>query len=375
MGWMESTSLLGAVVGITADRRREEQAMLLQRHGARVVHGPVIRTVPLADDQRLKRATEKLIARPPDVVLLATAIGTRGWFSAADAQGLGDALHQALRGVDVAARGPKALGAAIAHGLTVTMRAESERSSEMVAHVAAAYPPGVRVAVQLDGDGGSSLPDSLRAIGADVVEVPVYRWTLPVDPLPGQRLVEAIAERRLDAVTFTSSPAVTNFLRVADSLDVLDRVHEALAGPVVAACVGPVCAETATEAGLTTLVVPERARLGPLVQALANRLATPELLHVAGTEIALRRSAVVIDGEIVDLSGREREVLEVLVSRPTAVVSKGELLRKVWGTPDADEHTVEVTVARLRRRLGPAGKAVQTTTRRGYRLVTETAPH
>jgi uroporphyrinogen-III synthase len=375
MGWMESTSLLGAVVGITADRRREEQAMLLQRHGARVVHGPVIRTVPLADDQRLKRATKKLIAQPPDVVLLATAIGTRGWFSAADAQGLGDALHQALHGVDVAARGPKALGAAIAHGLTVTMRAESERSSEMVAHVAAAYPAGVRVAVQLDGDGGSSLPDSLRAIGADVVEVPVYRWTLPVDPLPGQRLVEAVAERRLDAVTFTSSPAVTNFLRVADSLDDLDRVHEALAGPVVAACVGPVCAETAMEAGLTRLVVPERARLGPLVQALTNRLATPDVLHVAGTEIVLRRSAVVIDGEIVDLSGREREVLEVLASRPTAVVSKGELLRRVWGTPDADEHTVEVTVARLRRRLGPAGKAVQTITRRGYRLVTETTPH
>ena len=75
-------------------------------------------------------------------------------------------------------------------------------------------------------------PTRSRAIGADVVEVPVYRWTLPVDPLPGQRLVEAVAERRLDAVTFTSSPAVTNFLRVADSLDDLDRVHEALAGPV-----------------------------------------------------------------------------------------------------------------------------------------------
>jgi uroporphyrinogen-III synthase len=371
---MESVPLLGAVVGITADRRREEQAMLLQRHGARVVHGPVIRTVPLADDQRLKRATEELIARPPQVVLLATAIGTRGWFSAADAHGLGDALHQTLRGVDVAARGPKALGAAVSHGLTVTMRAESERSSEMVAHVASTYPRGVRVAVQLDGDGGSSLPDSLREIGADVVEVPVYRWTLPVDPLPGQRLVEAVAERRLDAVTFTSSPAVTNFLRVADDLDLRDRVHEALAGPVVAAYVGPVCAETATKAGLSTPVVPERARLGPLVQALANHLSTPDVLHVAGAAIVLRRSAVVIDGTTVDLSGREREVLEVLAARSAAVVSKGELLRKVWGTPDADEHAVEVTVARLRRRLGPAGKAVQTTNRRGYRLVTEAAP-
>jgi uroporphyrinogen-III synthase len=50
------------------------------------------------------------------------------------------------------------------------------------------------------------------------------------------------------------------------------------------------------------------------------------------------------------------------------VVTKPELLRDVWRAADADEHAVEVTVSRLRRRLGPAGRAVRTVPRRGYRL-------
>ena len=46
-GAMALASLEGFTVGITADRRWEEQAALLERRGARVVHGPAIRTLPL----------------------------------------------------------------------------------------------------------------------------------------------------------------------------------------------------------------------------------------------------------------------------------------------------------------------------------------
>jgi uroporphyrinogen-III synthase len=41
----------------------------------------------------------------------------------------------------------------------------------------------------------------------------------------------------------------------------------------------------------------------------------------------------------------------------------------VWGGASADEHAVEVTVSRLRTRLGPLGNALRTVPRRGYRLV------
>jgi uroporphyrinogen-III synthase len=75
----------------------------------------------------------------------------------------------------------------------------------------------------------------------------------------------------------------------------------------------------------------------------------------------------VIGEDEVRLTERERAVLHVLANAGGAVVPKRSLLRQVWGD-GADEHAVEVTVGRLRRRLGDAGDAVQTVPRRGYRL-------
>jgi uroporphyrinogen-III synthase len=49
-------------------------------------------------------------------------------------------------------------------------------------------------------------------------------------------------------------------------------------------------------------------------------------------------------------------------------VSKARLARTVWGPTESDEHVVEVTVARLRKRLGPLGRGIETVMRRGYRL-------
>ena len=56
-------SLSGYTVAITADRRWEEQAELIERRGGSVLHGPVIRTLPLADEAGLREATRALIAR------------------------------------------------------------------------------------------------------------------------------------------------------------------------------------------------------------------------------------------------------------------------------------------------------------------------
>jgi DNA-binding response OmpR family regulator len=80
---------------------------------------------------------------------------------------------------------------------------------------------------------------------------------------------------------------------------------------------------------------------------------------------------VVIAGgaDPVSLTDRERAVLELLARRPGAVVSKSTLLREVWAG-ETDEHVVEVTVGRLRRRLGSAGSNIETVMRRGYRLST-----
>ncbi len=72
----------------------------------------------------------------------------------------------------------------------------------------------------------------------------------------------------------------------------------------------------------------------------------------------------------VHLSGKEFEVMRILMSSSTRVVSKQDLLGRVWGDTDASENSVEAYVSFLRKKLAHIGSGVQITTLRmlGYRL-------
>ena len=76
------------------------------------------------------------------------------------------------------------------------------------------------------------------------------------------------------------------------------------------------------------------------------------------------------DGESVHLSGKEFEVMRILMSSNSKVVSKQDLLGRVWGDTDASENSVEAYVSFLRKKLAHIGSSVQITTLRmlGYRL-------
>lgn len=73
----------------------------------------------------------------------------------------------------------------------------------------------------------------------------------------------------------------------------------------------------------------------------------------------------------VHLSGKEFEVMSILMSSNARVVSKQDLLTRVWGTDgEASENSVEAYVSFLRKKLSHVGSKVQVTTLRmlGYRL-------
>lgn len=364
--------LRGFTVGITADRRWDEQAALFERRGATVLHGPSIRTLPLGSDQPLRDATDHVIAERPRVLIANTALGIRSWFGAAESWGIGPALVEALRDTVVFARGPKASGAVHSMGLDVRGRAPGERMAEVVAMAIDEVAPGDVVAVQVDGSGGSVHLGALRDRGAIVIEIPVYEWRVPDDRRPSVRLAEAVVARRVHAVTFTTGPAVRNWFDIAADVGIEGPLHDALtSGDVVLGCVGPVTAECAVACGLPAelLVVPAAWRLGPLVRAVADRLTARTLqLQVRGVPMIIAGTAVTIDGTEVTLSDIEARVLATLAARPNVVFTKAELLQAVWGSADLDPHAVEVAVGRLRRRLGTPGAAVTSVHRRGYAL-------
>lgn len=362
--------LAGYTVAVTADRRREEQIELLRRRGADVVEGSTIRTAPLGDDGLFRAAVASLVASPPDVTVLLTGLGVRTLVAAAESVGMGDEVHRAVASSEVLTRGPKATGAAITAGLEVTWRTAGERSSELVEHLAGHAAAGARIAVVRDGDQRPLTSSALAALGADVVDVPVYVWSMPHDLTPALRLLDAVCSGSVDAVTFTSSPALRNLAALAEADGRLDALVAAMNTSVLPVCIGPVCAESAVSLGVRSPVVPGRARLGAMVLVLAAELAgRARSVEVGGVEVVLQGSLARVGSEEFRLAGRERAVLQVLVDAGGAVVAKELLLRRVWGDAAATHpHAVEVTVGRLRRRLGPVGAAVQTVPRRGYRL-------
>ena len=366
---MSLRPLDGYVVGITADRRWEEQAELLARRGAAVLHGPTITTQYLASDDDLKRATRAVIEARPDYLVATTGIGMRAWLEAAAVWGLEEDLVGVLSAARIVARGPKAAAALQMGGLEVWARSSTEQMGALVDLLLNEPLAGRTVAVQEYGAPNPEPAGALRGAGATVIEVPVYRWRVPEDPAPVLRLAEAACEGRVDAITFTSAPAVHNLFTIAAAHGIADRLREACNNGVVVACVGPVCADGARQEGIEEPLAPAVGRLGLLVRALSDHLAERrKVLCLAGTEVVLQGSVVAVGGERVELAPRERALFEALVAARGAVVSRGALLETVWGAPDADPHVLEVTVGRLRRRLGLCGAALQASPGRGYRL-------
>lgn len=361
--------LEGMTIGVTADRRADEQAELLARRGARVLRGPTIRTLPLGPDERIRQVTEDLVRSPPYAFVANTGVGVRGWLALAESWGLIDALLESLAGAQLLCRGPKAAGALTTAGLPVHWQAQSERLDEVVSHLIDGVVDGRRVALQLDGNADPVASQRLRAAGADVVEIPVYTWTLPEDVGPALRLIDAACSGRVDSVTFTAAPAVHNLFRLAEGEGVVDELRRALDGRVLAMCVGPVCREAAVEHGVNSAEHPARARLGAMVQALTSRLTERRrVVDVGDRRVVVQGSLVLVDDQRVELPDRERSIFDVLTRRPGVVVAKRTLLAEVWGSPQQDAHVLEVTIGRLRKRLAPTGLNVEAVVRRGYRL-------
>jgi uroporphyrinogen-III synthase len=260
-------------VGITADRRWEEQARLFADRGIDVVHGPTMKTIDLAGDERLRDVTASLAESPPDYLIVTTGMGMRRWLEAAGRWGLDTPLLAGLAaGTRVVARGAKATSAARGANLDVWWRAPNETMQEIVDHLAAFEDVSrSRVALQLFDPDGHPSTELLRAMASELVEVPVYQWALPDDPAPARSIVDAAVAGQLDAVTFTAQPAVHNLFRIAG--DRRDDLRGAFnAGGVVASCVGPVCASAATEEGIEAPLWPDPPRLTAMVKQLTTRL-------------------------------------------------------------------------------------------------------
>jgi uroporphyrinogen-III synthase len=171
------------------------------------------------------------------------------------------------------ARGAKAHSATRGARLDVWWKAPHETMQEIVEHLAGEDDLATsRLALQLFDPEHNPSTETLRAMVGELVEVPVYQWALPDDPSPAEDLVRAAVAGDVAAITFTAQPAVHNLFRIAGRVGLEDQLRDALNGPVIAACVGPVCASAANDEGVDTPLWPDPPRLPALVRQVTERL-------------------------------------------------------------------------------------------------------
>ncbi len=269
--------LQGLTVAVTADRRRDEQAVLLERLGLEVLLFPLLRT-EAEDSASLQALTRQLCRQPPDYFVANTGYGMRTWLQLAGQWGLQEPLVQVLSTRStIAARGAKALGELRKVGLDAWYKAPGETLEEVVARLGQEDLEGASVVVQLHGEPPSTLLTRLQQAGAQVTYLPVYRMT-GSGAHAASDLISTVLSHGTDAVTFTAAPQVDALAGAADAQGLTVPLLEAFNdGGVVAACIGPVCAEAARAAGIGQPLVPEHPRLGSLANALAGDLAEHRL--------------------------------------------------------------------------------------------------
>jgi uroporphyrinogen-III synthase len=126
---------------------------------------------------------------------------------------------------------------------------------------------GERVIVQRYGVANVELDRALEARGAQVVEIPTYRWSLPADTAPLESLVGALERGEMHAAVFTNAEQVRNLFAVAEKLGKTKALQQALNRTLVAS-IGPVASAALREYEVKVGLESSPPKLGALLNSL-----------------------------------------------------------------------------------------------------------
>jgi uroporphyrinogen-III synthase len=235
---------------------------------------PALAELPDIDPGKIAQLTSELESRPPRAAIFQTGVGTRALFDAADSLGITRRLLGLLSKCVVVARGPKPTGVLRSRKVRIDRNAAEPFTTAQVLESLGDLPlRGERVLVQRYGETNVELERALKAKGAEIAEIPTYRWALPEDTAPLEALIGALAHGEVDAAVFTSASQAHNLFALARRLGRDGSLAANLSRTLVAS-VGPVCSAALASYGVEVALEASPPKLGPLVAALEKALST-----------------------------------------------------------------------------------------------------
>lgn len=262
--------LRGKRVAVLESRLGRELTELVAGRGAEPFHAPALAELPDLDPRAIAALLQSLEARPAKLAIFQTGVGTKALFAATDSLSLTEKFGALLKSTTVAVRGPKPTGALRQRGIHIDRSAADPYTTHEILDAIKDVPvKGERVIVQRYGSANRELDAALEARGAEVMEIPTYRWSLPSDITLLAELIARLSRGEMDAVLFTNAEQVRNLFLVSKqiNMDVKAPLNRTLV-----ASIGPVASAALREAGVKVGLEASPPKLGALLSAVDGAL-------------------------------------------------------------------------------------------------------
>jgi uroporphyrinogen III methyltransferase/synthase len=265
--WYDDRPLHGRRVLLTRTRRgASEIKRLLQSEGASVVELPTQEVVDAVAPAIIGRVGDALVDGQYGWVIFSSPRAVELLFRHLAAMGR-DA--RAFHATQVLAAGADTAEALAERGIIPDSTAAEATAAAILGALRKRNLSRQRVLLPRAEESQRDLLQGLRETGAEVEDVPLYVASVPHEP--NRAALRLLKRGEIDAVIFPAASAVASLVRMLGDTAPLRRV--------AIACISPVTAETAREAGLTVAVVGEPATPAGLVRALAQFASRGGLLH------------------------------------------------------------------------------------------------
>ena len=259
-------------VAILETRLGAQLADLVRQRGGVPFHAPALAELPDLEPEKIRALVQSLEKQPAKLFIFQTGVGTRALFAATDALGSTQTFLKILDQAVVAARGPKPTGALRSRSVRIDRdAADPFTTKEILESIKDVDLKGQRVIIQRFGTVNAELDRALEARGAQVTEIPTYRWSLPQDTRPLEDLVGALARGELHAAVFTNAEQARNLFAVAEKLNQAAALKDAL-NRILVASIGPVASAALRERQVTVGLESKPPKLGALMSALDSAL-------------------------------------------------------------------------------------------------------
>jgi uroporphyrinogen-III synthase len=253
-------------------RMEDELANLARRHGLEPVSVPALRekTADCADE--VGALIDAQARGDVDYIIFQTGVGASTLLDEAKKLNRREELIEALKRTRVVARGPKPTAVLARCGLRPTISAQAPfTTADLIEAMRPFDLSDKNVALIHYGEPNLSLAESLTSRGARLRELLLYEWRLPANTTRLIRLIDELIDHQYAAIAFTSQIQARHLFQLAAEAGKEDQLRAALKRIVVAS-IGPTCAATLSNLGVSPLVEPERPKMGPLILAVAQRL-------------------------------------------------------------------------------------------------------